>query len=275
MPGSVSTRADSRGKPSRPLPREHGAWALLLGPLVVGLLAARHPGLPGWVLGLSATALFLAREPAVRLLRGRRHGVRPEVRRVWIRWAVVCSALGLAGMALLVLVLQRPGLALLGLVVLPLLAVHLWLTEQREERSIPAELLGIAALTLAAPAAWYTATGSFLPDGGLLWILCVLYFSSAVFYVKMQVSRFLRPQGFLGARRLHVAYHGLAAVALALLVVAAGLNPWIVIAYLPMFARSAVGAVRGPARLNLKQLGYLEVAYTTWFVFVLGWLWGG
>jgi hypothetical protein len=238
-------------------------------------LAARSPGPSGWLLVVGATGLFLAREPIARLVRSLRHGVRPEVRRLWILWAAGWAGLGLICVLGVVFGYERPGLLWLGFAVVPLLTVHLWLTERREDRSIPAELLGIAALTLTAPAAWYTATGQWVPDGWQLWLLCLLYFSSAVFFVKMQVSRFLRPQRFPQARRLHVAYHLAAILIVTSAIRGWELNAWIAAAYLPILGRSILGTFRGPARLKLKRLGYLEVAYTCWFVFTLGLFWKG
>ncbi len=269
----VATVPEKRSQPGRPLPREHGAWALLYGPMAAGLLAARGLGGAGLLLMVAATALFLAREPVARLVRGSRHGVRPDLRRLWIRWAAGWAALGLACVVILVTVFERGRLLLLGTGALPLLGVHLWLTERREDRSTPAELLGIVALTLTAPAAWYTVTGRITPDGWWLWFLCVLYFSSAVFFVKMQVSRFLKTERFVSLRRRHVAYHAVMVVCVAAATAAGPVSPWIASGYVPILVRSAAGALWGPKKLNLKRLGFLEVAYTCWFVLWLGLGW--
>lgn len=264
---------EGRSRPGRPLPREHGAWALLYGPLVAGLLAARGLGVEELLLIVAATALFLAREPVARLVRGSRHGVRSDLRRYWIQWAMGWGLAGLAGVAVLVTLYGRHHLLLLGGGALPLLGLHLWLTERREDRSTPAELLGIIALALGAPAAWHTATGKLASDGWWLWFLCVLYFSSAVFFVKMQISRFLKVERFAGLRRRHIAYHVALVIVLAAVTQAGPVAPWVGVGFIPIIVRSVAGALRGPTKLNLKRVGYLEVAYTCWFVLWLGLAW--
>jgi hypothetical protein len=128
-------------------------------------------------------------------------------------------------------------------------------------------------LTLGAPAAWYTATGKLAADGWWLWFLSVLYFSSAVFFVKMQISRFLKVERFAGLRRRHVAYHAVLVIVLAAVTQAGPISPWVVVGFVPIIVRSVVGALWGPKKLNLKRLGYLEVAYTCWFVLWLGLAW--
>ena len=52
------------------------------------------------------------------------------------------------------------------------------------KRSLAAELVGVALLTLTAPAAWIAARGTLDAAGVRVWLLNVLFFLGGVLYVK-------------------------------------------------------------------------------------------
>jgi len=142
------------------LPAEHGAWAMLLGPFAAGLgLAWRLDGAVPWAL-LGMLLLFLARQPMLILfkaLSGRRP--RSDVAPASI-WLLIYGVLGL--IPLLALVAQdRAALFWLILPALPPLAWQLWLVTRRAERQMSVELAGSGALALAAPVAYFAATGRY------------------------------------------------------------------------------------------------------------------
>jgi len=66
-----------------------------------------------------------------------------------------------------------------------LAGLDLWLIHQQAERTVSGELVGVAALTLTAPAAYGMAAGGLDGTAGALWLLCWAYFAVPVFYVKM------------------------------------------------------------------------------------------
>ena len=253
-------------KSTLPLPREHGAWAVLYGPFVVGVAAAGRFGAPEAILLATVTAVFLAREPAAKLVRASRHGVPASLKRVATLWIVVCLAAAAAGAAVLVLGYDRLHLLALGAVVLPAAFLHLYLTGDRRDRSLGAEFLGVLALTTTGPAAWYTAVGSLGWEALLLWLLSAGYFLSGLFHVRMAISRFARPQAFASNRLRSLAYHAFLAGALIYGLLTEWISPTAILAYLPVLVRAVVGMIHVPARLNIKRVGYLEVAFTVVFV---------
>jgi hypothetical protein len=261
-------RKTASPKRSPPLPREHGAWAVLYGPFVVAVVAAGRFGIPETILLLTVTAVFLAREPTAKLARASRHGVPGGLRRVASRWIAVCLATAAAGTAALVLPYDRPHLLTLGAAVLPVFAFHLYLTANRRDRGLGAEVLGVLALTATGPAAWYTATGRLGWEALLLWLLNVLYFLSAVFHVRMAISRFKQPREFAPNRLRSLAYHLFLAAALIWFVRAGWIPSLAAVAYLPVVGRTLLGMVHSPVRLDIKRVGYLEVAFTVFFVIV-------
>src|SRR5512145_1575263 len=120
------------------MPKEHGAWAMLYVPFVLGVLVAGRVGLPTlWAL-LAMTALFFARETLWRLRRARSRQ-RPAAA-LWRALAVEAAIVVLCG-SLLIFSHALLWFAPLGVVGLLLLGFNLERTEQREERSVAAQLV--------------------------------------------------------------------------------------------------------------------------------------
>ncbi|MEK7406542.1 MAG: hypothetical protein AAB225_15675 [Acidobacteriota bacterium] len=125
-------------------------------------------------------------------------------------------------------------------------------------------ILAIAGLALAAPAAHYATQGRWSVEALWLWLLSGLYFASGVLYVKFRVlSAHARDER---VRRWCAAYHSFLLASLAALTATGSLNLFALIAFAPVLARAFWHLVRPSGRLNLKRIGWLEVAYSVLFV---------
>lgn len=260
-------------KGSFPIPREHGAWAILYGSCLTGLVAAGTLT-PALLLFLAAmTAVFLAHEPLVKLVRSLKHGARPELIRQWALWLAGELTIVLVAGALLVLQHRLFPLLPIAIFVAVLLGIHLTLTAGRRERSVPGELLGVVGLTSSGPSAYYVGSGEIDFAFWLIWSLNILYFASGIFYVKMRVGRFLKPELFRRRARDCIIYHAL----VALLLVAAVYNEWISwlmsLAFAPMIIRAFWHTFHAEKQLRIKRIGYSEVAFAVVFIllFAIGW----
>jgi hypothetical protein len=163
-----------------------------------------------------------------------------------------------------------PWLAFLGAAGVAVFCWSAELTMMGEGRKAAPELLAIATSMLLAPAAYYVSTGRLDGTALLLWILCFGYFASSVFYVKMRVAA-VRPRTPEAAPRTRwqcLLYHlGLAGVLVGLAIAAI---PWIAVAgFVPILARAFWFVFRPSATLNLKQIGWTEVAWSVWFLAVV------
>ena len=250
------------GKP--PLPREHGAWGILLIPFAT---AAGVSGVFDWKVALllgAVLSFYLARASFLKND---------------LKWTITLLAV-CAGLVLLLLIGARLWwLAAFGAVAAPL-------AFRKTERSVPAQLLAVAGLTLTAPAAWYAATGRLDSKALWLWLLNVLYFGGGVFYVKMHVAAAIRRKP-LGSWREKMAlgagtllYYTGALVCLGVLAAANAVPAVALIAFAPVAARAAAGVGRLSPTLRIKRLGWTEVAYS--IVFAVGLIallrasgWGG
>lgn len=182
------------------VPNQHGAWAMLASPLLVGVLAS-HPRWSQLVLAAFWFAGYFAFFATGLWLRsGRKARYLPPVR----VYAVAAAVLGLATVA------AEPRLLRWApLFVLPL-AIGLWSAAHRTDRSVLAGVattLGSAGMTLVA----------FDAGGGTDWLRALTlaalqagYFVGTVLYVKSLIRRRGETRYLLAS----VGYHaGLAATA--------------------------------------------------------------
>lgn len=217
-----------------PMPREHGAWGILLIPFATAVGVTGVWNLPVALLLASVLCFYVARTS-------------------WLKKNYRWTALLLAGSAAcalpLLVVWKLWWLAAFGAVAAPL-------AFRKTERGIAMQLLAVAGLTLTAPAAWYVATGKL---DYRLWLLNALYFAGGVFYVKMHIAAAIarRADKFRQGAATMI-YHGVLAVVAALW--------WPVgLALLPAVARAFVGVARLSPTLRIKRLGWTEVAHSLVF----------
>jgi len=262
----------NRGK--APVPREHGAWFVLFGSVLVGTAAAGRMGEELLLFASSVFFLFLAREPLSKLLRTRLRPAPRDREKRWKQWLAVELLLAtLTGLPLL-LVYRRWELLWFAGLGIGMFAIHLWWAERRLDRTLTAQLLGMVGLTAAAPAA---VTALRQADSGLLltvWMICSLYFASGVFYVRMRVAAAVKPARWPQNRALCLGYHLLLAIAVSVLTAGSWLHDWSWLGYLPVVVRGLCHALC-PAEeaLNIRSLGYTEAAYSVFFVSVQAILW--
>ena len=251
------SRGPALGPP--PLPGEHGAWAMLLIPLVLGLAAAGGPGAASLLLVPALTFLFLSRyaalPAAVRLLEGKPAPPGFVARR--LLWTAVYLGASLACLVA-ALLSTPPGAFAVTLRVAAattlLGAAQTALVFAGRGRSLGAELLGMAGLASAAPLVIVASGGPLDAQALGVGMVALGYFVSTLAFVRAWRAR---------ARGSAVAGAGLAAhlVLAALLVVLwrEGFIPaGALAAFVPVFARTAWG-LRSPPQ-TIRTLGWREAA---------------
>lgn len=261
------------GRP--PLPREHGAWLILYLPIVPGLvLAWPVRWVPVLLLVTCVTGLFLARHVGALLLRQRGQQSRTRQR----RWLACYMAMAAAGGLPLVVVFRYVALLPLVVIAASLFAVHSALQRgpggKRLDRSQWGEMLAVAALTLTAPAAYVVAGGTDRAAAWCLWTVCILYFSSGVFYVKMLLAA-AKVKGAFSARtqwrvaRDNLLYHVLMVVVLlfAFAHLSEHTATLAALAFAPVIVRGLWSAATLSNKLpSLKRVGLVETLYAIWFI---------
>ncbi|HSB11024.1 MAG TPA: YwiC-like family protein [Blastocatellia bacterium] len=247
------------------LPKEHGAWAMLYVPLATGVLVAGNLSLRVFLLTLSVTFVFIARESLLVWWRARVRGKRESEAFRFL--AIYAMLAGLAASPLFI-VWRLYWLIPAGVAVVVLLGINALQATRREDRTIAGETLAIAGLTLTAPAAHYVATGALEVTALWLWALCAAYFASSVFYVKLRVNT-INPKKEEARRqswRRCAFYHASLLAALLLLAMGGSLSMFALAAFAPVLIRSFWYLTRPVRYINLRLVGWLEIVYSVVFL---------
>lgn len=245
-------------------PKEPGAWAMLLLPLIISLgVAGFNP--PGVGFSGAAIALFCARSPLEALVRGRGAGA--------IRWAGVyafCLLTFTAGL----LVFYRLWLLLpLGAAALGLLGCYLLLVRWRRERTGWGELVLIGGLALGGVGAYYAATGRMGSLALTLGLMSFLYSGSGVFFVRMMVRRPARGQlplaRSLSLGRGMLLYLAGVGVAVGGLAWFGQMPPLAPLSFLPLALKALTGMLLFRGKAPIRLLGFMEVGHAALFTLLL------
>lgn len=260
--------------PKAVIPKEHGAWAVLLVPMFVGAAVAE-----GWtwnfvLLVLAALFMVLGYVPAQGVLR--HYFVNPQVKEKFRQNVFWAGAYLVAGMSFAIPLLVQGYLLLLvpGFAGMATFLAHFHLT-RRFPKTIPADLLAVCGLTLTGPAAYYIGTGLLDGTAALLWLFNVLFFGSSVFYVHMKIRASSSKDGAMGIPdkisigRLNIIYH---VVVIALVVAMSLYHPTLqfaVIAFLPMVLHALYGTYNLSRRVQFKRLGFILLGQSVLFGILL------
>lgn len=214
----VSTVATQRPRRLQ-IPNQHGAWAFLIVPLVLGFVVA------GWSVpaGLFALAWMLA-YPASYYL-GRAVVIRWR-RGIWSRLAKrelnnAVPWIVLAGVPSVVLLVLRPWLLAVGVLLAGLWSVSVWLTRIGHERGASNDLLLVTQAALAVPLMWAIGQDSW-PDSAA-WeaaFICLVFFAGSVVHVKSLIREADDPRWARFSRVYHVAALGMGL-----------LSPWLLLPF--------------------------------------------
>lgn len=259
-------------------PREHGAWGMLLVPLVTGA-SVGHPDGERlvWVLLFAAVALglFCLRTPVEAWL-----GISPlrpqnDAERRLIHYSIYTYA-SFAGLALGVLLVwaRAYGLLLLGAAAATAFLVQAILKQLGRETRMNAQLTGAIALTSTAAGAYYLAAGRLDRTAVIVWAANWLFAANQIHFVQLRIhsarvmtpaEKIVRGQGFL----LHEA------ISLFLLGMAwrAGWLPGLaLVAFAPVFFRGLAWFVESPRPLQVHRLGASELVVALVFggLFIAG-----
>jgi hypothetical protein len=274
------------------LPREHGAWGLLLVPMVTGAGIAFHESthiLPALLLLAASLALFWLRTPVESLLGTSAMRVQTQDEREVVG-TVIASLVIVATLALgtLLWAWQNPLLWLIGAAagaafVGQALLKLMWrqaprLSSQGEARrplSQPlaqrlrmlSEIVGTIGLTASAPAAYYVITGKFGATAWMLWAANLIFAGNQIHYVQLRIHN-ARLEGLRAKLSRGWAFAAGQLVMTVILTVAclSGLLPRVAsIAFAPLLFRGWFYFIQKPAPLKVRRLGWNELAQAVTF----------
>jgi len=280
--GAQSAERTARLWPGAPyVPNDHGAYAMLLVPMLLGFIvgsvhgvaANSNPPVTFTLFALSLIGLFFASEPLSVAFKPRSSTSARQRALLWL--GIYLLAAGLAGAPLLfVWKLWELGWFLIPAAVLML--IFLITVKLRKQRSLGMRLPGIVGLTLSAPAAYYIAAGTLDATAWGVWAACAIYFTGTLFNVrawfeanKQKKSGIATPQlpaWLVASILLYLAAGALIIWACAL----TGALPWAAfVAFSPSLFRAGWTLWRTPVQLPIKTVGLIEFAQSFLFALLL------
>jgi hypothetical protein len=253
------------------LPREHGAWGLLLAPMITGAGVAFREGghvLPVLLLLPSALALFWLRTPVESLLGTSAMRVQTKDERRTV--AIVIAALGsVAGLALgsLLWAWQNPLLWLIGTAAGAAFVGQALLKKLGRRTRMMSEIVGTIGLTASGPAAYYVMTGKFGATAWVVWVANLIFAGDQIHYVQLRIHS-ARAVGFRAKLKHGWTFAAGQLLMAAVLTVACVLRliPAIAsIAFSPLLFRGWYYFIQEPAPLVVRKLGWNELSYEVSF----------
>ena len=269
------------------LPREHGAWGLLLVPFVTGAGVAfremwvphaspplRDMGItfssvvPFLLLLVAALALFWLRTP-VESLAGT-SAIRAQTNDE--RRAAAAVIAGLAAVAALTLgrllwAGRNPDLWLIGAAAAAAFVAQALLKKLGRNLRMLSEIVGTVGLTSSAPAAYYVVTGKFGATAWMLWLANLIFAGNQIHYVQVRIHT-ARAEGVRAklARGWAFAVGQVVMAGVVAFACLRGFMPWLaLIAFVPILFRGWFYFFRKPAPLVVKRLGWSELGQAVVF----------
>lgn len=157
------------------IPHEHGGWAMVSVPFLIGMIA----GSPRWMhvlLFLAWLLLYLSSYPFLQAVK------RKTDKGYWIRWGSIYSAIAL--ICLILPLIEEPSLFYMGIPFLILLLVNVWHVKQKSERALVNDLCAILNFSLGGGAAYVFGEGVWRWETTVVVALPFLYFAGTAVFVK-------------------------------------------------------------------------------------------
>lgn len=257
------------------LPREHGAWGLLLVPMVTGAGVAFHQAshiFPLILLLTAALALFWLRTPVENLIGTSAMRAQSLEESHTLRSFIILLA-GIAGLAIAALLWagRNADLWPLGAAVAAAFIAQAILKKLGRRTRMLSEMVGTIGLTASAPAAYYVITGQFNETAWMLWLANILFAGDQIHYVQLRIHT-AKVEGFRAKLRCGWAFalgQGLMTAIITLDCLARLMPPIASLAFAPLLFRGWFYFVQRPTQLIVRRLGWSELKHATAFCMLL------
>lgn len=264
MAAHIGTVPNSRLR-TMVIPREHGAWGMLLVPLATGAIVAVRAGFNGGALSLfvcTALSLFWLRTPVESWLGTSAIKAHTRDERAFVLRMIL--AIGLFAATCVASLLwngRNRELLLIGAIAALAFAVQAGVKQLGRKGRMPAQVIGAIGLTSTAAGAYYVATGRLDRTAIALWLANWLFAGDQIHFVQLRI-RSGRAANLPDKLRqglpfllLHIGLIGAIITACRF-----GLFPVaIALAFLPVLLRGSLWFVRGCQPLYVRKLGFSEL----------------
>jgi hypothetical protein len=159
------------------MPKQHGAWAMLIIPFWLGAAASeiiwQHvPFFIGWLL------LYLGTYPLLLMFKKKKI---PFYR----KWALIYIMPALA--FLMVPLFTTPTIVSFGLAMIPFFLINAYFSAKNKDRALMNDLSAIVVFSIAGLASSYLPNGDINENAILVFASSILFFTGSTFYVKTMI----------------------------------------------------------------------------------------
>jgi hypothetical protein len=257
------------------VPREHGAWGLLLVPLLTGALTGvpdANNAVSLLVLTILVIALFWMRTPLESWF-----GVAPlraqagRERRLVIQVSVALGTLAALSLAFLLRRGNHAGILWLGFIAGSAFLAQMILRRMGRSTRMASQLVGAAGLTVTAPAAYYVATGRLDTAAWALWLANWIFAGNQIHFVQLRIhgARAATFAERISRGSLFLAGHALMIGALIVAWRREVLSGLALLAFVPVAVRGLAWFFESPRPLAVRRLGWTELAHAVVFGLLL------
>jgi hypothetical protein len=230
------------------LPKQHGAWAMLIIPFWLGVIEGGYlwkyiPFFVGWLL------LYLATYPMLLLFKKKKIPY-------YTKWTLIYMIPAL--LLLLIPLLERPTIFYFGLLMIPFFMLNAYYTSKNQDRAFMNDISAIVTFSIAGLASSYLGAGVVTIDTILFpFLTAVLFFVGCTFYVKTMI----REKKNIQFKWISWTYHMIVVVAW----LAFGFSI-VALAFVPSFLRAILFYGK---KLSPKQIGIYEIINSAIFFTII------
>ncbi|WNS76843.1 YwiC-like family protein [Bacillus sp. DTU_2020_1000418_1_SI_GHA_SEK_038] len=225
------------------LPKQHGAWAMVIIPFWLGVAAAEFmwihiPFFIGWLL------LYLATYPMLLLFKRKKINF-------YRKWALIYLVPAL--ILLMFPLLVRPSIIIFGLSMIPFFLLNAYYSSKNRDRAFGNDVSAILVFSFAGLASSYLPAGELNLTSLTIFIASILFFIGSTFFVKTMI-REKKNQTF---KWISWIFH----IGVITVWFIAG-KPLLVISFIPSLIRAIIFYGKG---LTMAKLGILEIVNAAFF----------
>ncbi len=260
------------------IPKEHGAWAILLVPFFTGAFAKQNPGVPAFLLLICVISLYLLRGSIEFYFSHQNKQKEQQIDlHLFYLYTSFILALFFITTSVLLFYFKFWYLVQIGFLALCLFVLY-YLFFQKKISRINQQLMALLGLTLTAPAAYYVTSGKWDSNVILLWVLNIIFFQLGLLYVHNKISLYKKRMEIIGIwGKLKFSKNLITGWCISLAVfyflfLTGLIRPAIFITLFPITVHIITGIFLDKKDLHIKRMGYSQVGEDILFLIILVYL---
>lgn len=238
----IKTLGESVERMKLIIPKQHGAWGMLLIPFILGVLIGKGtwyhiPLFFAWLF------VYLATYPLLMYVKQPR-------KKYYLYYFFLYSSV--ACVFAIVALIYEWRILLFSIVMLPCFFINIYYSHQKNERALLNDIFAIILFCIGGIISYYFTMKTVDEKACVIAVISFLYFMGSTFYVKSMIREKKNPM----YRLVSWGYHSL------LMIITLIVSPWFSIIFIPSLVRSIIFYGRN---ISILKLGILEIVNSIYF----------